>query len=112
MDAAAVSAKSCSPCCSVSHSYSCLCLVLALWNFYYGGHFHVIPGWSGNGFLHSTAAGGDYFVLGLPPKVIVVTRLFTFAINLVTICIAATMAYATLQGGKNNGESASDHASY
>lgn len=37
-----------------------LSALLAPWNFYFGGHFHIIPGWQGWGRLHSTAAGGDY----------------------------------------------------
>lgn len=37
-------------------------LVLAPWNFYFGGHFHLVPGWTGHGFMHSSAAGGDYYV--------------------------------------------------
>ena len=37
--------------------------LLAPWTFYYGGHFHIIPGWNGWGRLHSTAAGGDYYML-------------------------------------------------
>lgn len=36
--------------------------VFAPWNFFYGGHFHVVPGWQGGGWLHSPAAGGDYFL--------------------------------------------------
>jgi len=36
--------------------------LLAPWNFYFGGHFHLIPGWQGWGRLHSTTAGGDYFM--------------------------------------------------
>lgn len=34
--------------------------LLAPWNFYLGGHFHLAPGWSGQGWMHSPAAGGDY----------------------------------------------------
>jgi hypothetical protein len=37
-------------------------ILLAPWNFYFGGHFHPVPGWSGQGWLHSSAAGGDYFL--------------------------------------------------
>ena len=37
-----------------------LLLVLAPWNFYLGGHFHVVPGWTGQGWLRSDAAGGTY----------------------------------------------------
>lgn len=37
-------------------------IVLAPWNFYFGGHFHFVPGWTGRGWMHSTAAGGDYFL--------------------------------------------------
>lgn len=35
--------------------------LLAPYTYYYGGHFHVIPGWQGEGWIHSPAAGGDYF---------------------------------------------------
>jgi hypothetical protein len=35
---------------------------LAPWNFYFGGHFHAVPGWTGRGWMHSTAAGGDYYL--------------------------------------------------
>jgi hypothetical protein len=34
--------------------------VLAPWNYYSGGHFHVLPWWSGEGHFHSNASGGDY----------------------------------------------------
>ncbi len=37
-----------------------LSAVLAPWNFFYGGRFHIVPGWTGWGRMHSTAAGGDY----------------------------------------------------
>jgi hypothetical protein len=36
--------------------------LLAPWNFYFGGHFHLVPGWTGRGWMHSTAAGGDYYL--------------------------------------------------
>ena len=36
--------------------------LLAPWNFYFGGHFHFVPGWSGRGPMHATAAGGDYYL--------------------------------------------------
>jgi len=39
-----------------------ICLLLAPWNFYFGGHFHPVPGWTGKGWLHSSSAG-DYFLL-------------------------------------------------
>jgi hypothetical protein len=39
-----------------------LFVVLAPWNFYFGGHFHLVPGWSGRGWMHSTSAGGDYYL--------------------------------------------------
>jgi hypothetical protein len=39
-----------------------LIVVLAPWNFYFGGHFHPIPGWSGRGWIHTARAGGDYFL--------------------------------------------------
>ena len=39
-----------------------ICLLLAPWNFYFGGHFHLVPGWTGQGWMHSSAAGGDYFL--------------------------------------------------
>ncbi len=38
-------------------------VLLAPWNFYFGGHFHLVPGWTGRGWMHSNAAGGDYFLL-------------------------------------------------
>lgn len=38
-------------------------IVLAPWNFYFGGHFHAVPGWTGEGWMHSGAAGGNYFLL-------------------------------------------------
>ncbi len=38
-------------------------IVLAPWNFYFGGHFHPVPGWTGKGWMHSSAAGGNYFLL-------------------------------------------------
>jgi len=37
-------------------------IVLAPWNFYFGGHFHAIPGWTGKGWIRSKA-GGNYFLL-------------------------------------------------
>ena len=37
-----------------------LLVLLAPWNFYFGGHFHLVPGWSGRGWMPSAAAGGDY----------------------------------------------------
>jgi len=40
-----------------------LLVFLAPWNFYFGGHFHPVPGWTGKGWMHSSAAGGDYFLL-------------------------------------------------
>jgi hypothetical protein len=36
--------------------------LLAPWTFFYGGHFHIVPGWQAWGRMHSEAAGGDYFV--------------------------------------------------
>ena len=36
--------------------------LLAPWNFYFGGHFHLVPGWTGRGWIHSSAAGGDYYL--------------------------------------------------
>ena len=38
-------------------------MLLAPWNFYFGGHFHLVPGWTGKGWMHSSASGGDYFLL-------------------------------------------------
>jgi hypothetical protein len=38
-------------------------ILLAPWNFYFGGHFHLVPGWTGQGWMHSSAAGGNYFLL-------------------------------------------------
>jgi hypothetical protein len=35
--------------------------LLAPWNFYFGGHFHVVPGWAGQGWMRS-AAGGNYYL--------------------------------------------------
>lgn len=44
--------------------------VLAPWNFYYGGHFHLIPGWQGMGVIHSKASGGDYSLfVYIEPKI-------------------------------------------
>jgi hypothetical protein len=40
-----------------------LYMALAPWNFYFGGHFHVVPGWTGRGWMHSVPAGGDYYLL-------------------------------------------------
>ncbi len=37
-------------------------ILLAPWNFYFGGHFHPVPGWTGRGWIHSSA-GGSYFLL-------------------------------------------------
>lgn len=34
--------------------------ILGPWNYYYGGHFHLIPGWQGVGVFHSHTSGGDY----------------------------------------------------
>jgi hypothetical protein len=39
-----------------------LFVLLAPWNFYFGGHFHAVPGWSGGGWLHAPAAGGNYYL--------------------------------------------------
>jgi hypothetical protein len=39
-----------------------LFVVLAPWNFYFGGHFHLVPGWTGRGWIHSPTAGGDYYL--------------------------------------------------
>jgi len=36
--------------------------LLAPWAFYMGGHFHIYPGWTGWGKMHSKIAG-DYAVL-------------------------------------------------
>jgi hypothetical protein len=33
--------------------------LLAPWNFYFGGHFHLVPGWTGRGWMRS-AAGRNY----------------------------------------------------
>ncbi len=38
-------------------------ILLAPWNFYFGGRFHLVPGWTGQGWMRSKAAGGDYFLL-------------------------------------------------
>ena len=35
--------------------------VLAPYAFYYGGHFHLLGGWQGQGTIHNEHAGGDYF---------------------------------------------------
>ncbi|MES1207572.1 MAG: hypothetical protein ABUS79_16675 [Pseudomonadota bacterium] len=34
--------------------------VVAPWNFNFGGHFHPLGGWQGQGRFHSATAGGDY----------------------------------------------------
>lgn len=39
-----------------------LLILLAPWNFYFGGHFHFVPGWTGRGWMHSPRAGGNYFL--------------------------------------------------
>jgi len=39
-----------------------LFILLAPWNFYFGGHFHLVPGWTGQGWMHSPTAGGDYYL--------------------------------------------------
>jgi len=39
-----------------------LLFALAPWNFYFGGHFHAVPGWTGGGWLHAPMAGGNYYV--------------------------------------------------
>ncbi|HVO46102.1 MAG TPA: hypothetical protein VMT29_07165 [Steroidobacteraceae bacterium] len=39
-----------------------LCALLAPWNFYFGGHLHLIPGWQGGGWLRTTTSGGDYYL--------------------------------------------------
>jgi hypothetical protein len=39
-----------------------ICILLAPWNFYFGGHFHPVPGWTGRGWMHSSDVGGDYFL--------------------------------------------------
>jgi hypothetical protein len=36
--------------------------LLAPWTFFYGGHFHLMPGWQAWGRMHSDTAGGDYFM--------------------------------------------------
>lgn len=35
--------------------------LLAPWNFYFGGHFHFVPGWTGRGWMRS-AAGRNYYL--------------------------------------------------
>jgi hypothetical protein len=37
-------------------------LVFAPWSYTLGGHFHILPYWSGWGSFKSTAAGGDYLM--------------------------------------------------
>lgn len=39
-----------------------LFVFLAPWNFYFGGHFHPVPGWTGRGWIHAPGAGGDYYL--------------------------------------------------
>ena len=34
--------------------------LLAPWNFYFGGHFHLLAGWQGWGRLHDPQSGADY----------------------------------------------------
>ncbi|HUI61631.1 MAG TPA: hypothetical protein VLX90_15490 [Steroidobacteraceae bacterium] len=36
--------------------------LLAPWNFYFGGHLHLLPGWQGGGWLHTSSSGGDYYL--------------------------------------------------
>lgn len=36
--------------------------VLAPWNFYFGGHFHLVPGWTGHAWIRAPQAGGNYFL--------------------------------------------------
>jgi hypothetical protein len=35
--------------------------LLAPWNFYFGGHLHLVPGWTGRGWMRS-AAGRNYYL--------------------------------------------------
>lgn len=37
-------------------------VLLAPWNFYFGGHFHAVPGWTGDGWLRAPTAGGNYYL--------------------------------------------------
>jgi hypothetical protein len=39
-----------------------LVALLAPWNFYFGGHFHLVPGWTGRGWIHSARSGGDFYL--------------------------------------------------
>ena len=37
--------------------------LLTPWGFFMGGHFHLVPSWTGVGTIHSTRAGGDYVIM-------------------------------------------------
>ena len=37
-------------------------VLLAPWNFYFGGHFHVVPGWTGRGWMQAANGGGEYYL--------------------------------------------------
>ena len=36
--------------------------VLAPWNYYTGGHFHILPWWQGAAHFSAPASGGDYYM--------------------------------------------------
>lgn len=40
---------------------------LAPWNFYLGGHFHVLPGWTGRGWMRSVGRGNYYLSVSFSP---------------------------------------------
>ena len=40
--------------------YAVMLFVLAPYTYFYGGYFHIFPGWQGEGKIHVPDAGGDY----------------------------------------------------
>lgn len=41
--------------------------LLAPWNFYFGGHFHFLPGWAGRGWVRSAGRGNYYLSVDFTP---------------------------------------------
>ena len=42
--------------------------IVAPWGFYMGGHFHIIPNWTGWGQMHSKTAGDYALLVSFSPK--------------------------------------------
>jgi len=42
--------------------------IVAPWGFYMGGHFHIIPSWTGWGQMHSKTAGDYALLVSFSPK--------------------------------------------